>query len=339
MKNYKLMIKTHSVTDLKYLCITSREKWEEYTGSGTYWSRHLKKHGYHFSTILLYEDTDYEEFVKICIMYSELYNVANCPKFANLIPESGYGAPGKPNITVFWELADEETKKVIYKKRRDTLMNSGNHWAHDPLSKIPGIISQKQKEFYSKFTKEELFKMTENIRAEAAKFHQNRETDTYKEYVALQSLHMTTRFEAMTPEDRISYGNSITVGRNNMSEDAKVLRGVRVGESFKTSEKRIKFNADMKIKRNGLDNPNAVKVTWFGEEMSKSDLHSRKLKRSYIKLMFETRDDCFIEEKEVKIYETLECPHCKVNSGGKKLSAFRRWHLDNCKENKNENRN
>lgn len=40
---YKLMIKTHNKTNLKYLCITKRDDWKGYTGSGGIWKTTNKK--------------------------------------------------------------------------------------------------------------------------------------------------------------------------------------------------------------------------------------------------------------------------------------------------------
>ena len=73
---YKLMIKTHNLTGLKYLCITKRANWQDYLGSGTRWNRHLKKHGNDISTELLFESDDYSTFVEVCYYYSDLFDVA-----------------------------------------------------------------------------------------------------------------------------------------------------------------------------------------------------------------------------------------------------------------------
>ena len=44
MTIYHLYIKTHNKTGLKYLGKTSYDPFK-YKGSGTYWKRHIKKHG------------------------------------------------------------------------------------------------------------------------------------------------------------------------------------------------------------------------------------------------------------------------------------------------------
>ena len=47
---YYLLLKTHSKTGLKYLCQTKRKDPVAYHGSGTRWIRHLRSHGFDFST-------------------------------------------------------------------------------------------------------------------------------------------------------------------------------------------------------------------------------------------------------------------------------------------------
>lgn len=87
---YRLMIKTHNDTGLKYLCVTSQEKYELYKGSGSYWKNHIRAHGNNISTEVLYETDDTDELSQIGLKYSALYDVVESSEWANLIPESGY---------------------------------------------------------------------------------------------------------------------------------------------------------------------------------------------------------------------------------------------------------
>lgn len=88
---FRLLIKTHNKTGLKYLCKTERENWEEYPGSGTHWRKHLRKNGRNISTQLLFETEDKLEFRKIAKEYSSKFDVVNNPEWANLVPEEGDG--------------------------------------------------------------------------------------------------------------------------------------------------------------------------------------------------------------------------------------------------------
>jgi hypothetical protein len=53
-----LLIKQHKDTGLKYLCkhvASSFSDCEEYRGSGTYWRKHLKKHGQGFTYKMIWD--------------------------------------------------------------------------------------------------------------------------------------------------------------------------------------------------------------------------------------------------------------------------------------------
>lgn len=74
------MIKTHLVTGLNYLCVTEKENYEKYTGSGLHWKLHIKKHGYNCTTTVLFEsELKTEEFINTCLYYSEFYNIVESP--------------------------------------------------------------------------------------------------------------------------------------------------------------------------------------------------------------------------------------------------------------------
>jgi hypothetical protein len=86
-----LYVKTHSVTGLKYLGKTTKQDPHNYPGSGTYWKRHLRLHGYDYTTEILKECTSNEDVRTWGLYYSELWNVAVSDEWANLISESGDG--------------------------------------------------------------------------------------------------------------------------------------------------------------------------------------------------------------------------------------------------------
>jgi len=105
---YRLMIKTHLLTGLKYLCITSRIDFENYSGSGTYWIRHIKKYGLLIETEVIFETEDPEELSDAGILYSSLFDIVNSLAWANLIPESGYRSLGAPQL--FWDSISSEER-------------------------------------------------------------------------------------------------------------------------------------------------------------------------------------------------------------------------------------
>lgn len=112
---YYLIIKTHKITGLKYLCKTTREDPYAYLGSGKYWKRHLKQHGRDIETTVLFSGNDLEEFKRQCADYSKKFDVANSEEWANLIEETGTDG-GKTFDNPTWLKGyrhTEESKKII----------------------------------------------------------------------------------------------------------------------------------------------------------------------------------------------------------------------------------
>jgi hypothetical protein len=92
------MIKTHTVTGLKYLCQTKRTDYNTYSGSGVYWQKHLKKHGYTFTTELIAECNSLHELKERGTYFSNLWNIVESDEWANLIIEDGTGSTMSPEI-------------------------------------------------------------------------------------------------------------------------------------------------------------------------------------------------------------------------------------------------
>jgi hypothetical protein len=87
----RLYIKRHSVTNMRYFGQTVSEDVEKYKGSGTYWIRHIKKHGVknvvtEWTSDWFYEPETISEFA---LSFSEEYDIVNSSEWANLIPEDG----------------------------------------------------------------------------------------------------------------------------------------------------------------------------------------------------------------------------------------------------------
>lgn len=89
-----LYVKTHNKTGLKYLGKTTRNPLT-YHGSGLYWKRHLKQHGYDITTEILYETEDKEIFKKIASEYSKKFNIVESKDWANIREETGDGGFSK----------------------------------------------------------------------------------------------------------------------------------------------------------------------------------------------------------------------------------------------------
>ena len=95
-----LLVKEHTVTGLKYFCKSTRlDKLEKYTGSGTYWIRHLKTHGKTFTTGVVGVYYERERCVNVALEFSKTNNIVESSEWANLQEENGIdGIPcGTPN--------------------------------------------------------------------------------------------------------------------------------------------------------------------------------------------------------------------------------------------------
>jgi hypothetical protein len=126
MKTHYLMIKTHNITGLKYLCKTSTDnirKCYRYLGSGTFWKRHLNKYGKDISTIIIESSDNMKFFSQRALYWSDFYDVVNSKEWANLVPENGnnlndrsYKQMIKNKINSIKKISQTEEYKLMRKK-------------------------------------------------------------------------------------------------------------------------------------------------------------------------------------------------------------------------------
>jgi hypothetical protein len=86
-----LYVKTHNKTGLKYLGKTVAIDPHLYKGSGKLWRLHCSKHGYDYTTEIIFQSESKEEIRKQGIHYSELWNIVKSREWANLTVEEGSG--------------------------------------------------------------------------------------------------------------------------------------------------------------------------------------------------------------------------------------------------------
>ncbi len=84
-----LYVNTHS-SGLKYLGKTTQDPYR-YAGSGTRWKHHLTKHGNNVTTEIIRTCHSQEELVKWGTYYSNIFNVVESDRWANLRAETGDG--------------------------------------------------------------------------------------------------------------------------------------------------------------------------------------------------------------------------------------------------------
>jgi hypothetical protein len=88
---YYLMVKTHKITGLQYLCQTKKKDPFRYLGSGKYWRRHLKENGRTIDTKIIVKCYTEAALKEWGIYYSNLWRVVESKKWANLMEERGVG--------------------------------------------------------------------------------------------------------------------------------------------------------------------------------------------------------------------------------------------------------
>jgi len=123
MKKTFLYIK-ETPLGLKYLGKTTQDPYT-YKGSGIYWNNHLKKNNFTINdikTTILLETTDRNELKEMGLYYSELYNVVDNKKWANLKPEIGDGGSGK--------MKDEVKEKI-----KKTMKGKKLIWSEETIKK------------------------------------------------------------------------------------------------------------------------------------------------------------------------------------------------------------
>ena len=108
MKMIKIYVKTHLKTGLKYLGKTIAEDHHKYRGSGTYWLKHIRKHGYFVATQIIFQG-NVEEAEIFALNFSRENNIVESKEWANLIEENVRG--GHINGVEFTEEWLEKLRK------------------------------------------------------------------------------------------------------------------------------------------------------------------------------------------------------------------------------------
>lgn len=121
MKEYTLYVKIHNITGKKYLGYTSKNPYF-YNGSGVYWTRHLKKYGYSISTHIILKTSSLQDIKEKGIFFSNLWNIVESPKWANLKEESGIGGSWKGlhgnSNPMFGTTRPDSVKQIISLKNK-----------------------------------------------------------------------------------------------------------------------------------------------------------------------------------------------------------------------------
>lgn len=128
-----LYVKTHNKTGLKYFGKTTRNP-EKYKGSGKYWVRHIKKHGYDVTTTIIGQYSDIKECETVAIQFSIDNDIVNSKEWANFIQENG--RDGKPTGGPGHKFTQEQLERMSE--------GSKKRWK-DPAFREKVISSQKKR--------------------------------------------------------------------------------------------------------------------------------------------------------------------------------------------------
>jgi hypothetical protein len=156
MSIYSLYVKTHKVTNRKYLGQTKFDPFI-YGGSGVLWREHLELNGDLVDTMILVQTDDWEALKYWGRFYSEQYKILTAMDdfgdriWLNLIPETG-GGSGEHN------LGKKRTPEQCKKIRESTPRLYGeDHWAFDSKiyhwenTKTGEILHATRQEFMDRF--------------------------------------------------------------------------------------------------------------------------------------------------------------------------------------------
>lgn len=135
-----IYVKTHRITGLKYLGKTIRDPYK-YKGSGVRWSSHLKKYGNLVDTEILKECKSNHEVKTWGLYYSDLWDVANNPDWANLKPEEGDGGGGCPGYK-HTEESKQRMRRPKSDKAKENMRNAVNPKGKGGVWFNNGIISK-----------------------------------------------------------------------------------------------------------------------------------------------------------------------------------------------------
>lgn len=105
-----LYIKKHNKTGLKYFGRTTSNDPLSYSGSGTYWRRHIKQHGSDVTTLWYHLYQDKEVIQEEALSFSNSHDIVHSKEWANLMPEDGINGSVAGRKT---KPCSEETKRKI----------------------------------------------------------------------------------------------------------------------------------------------------------------------------------------------------------------------------------
>lgn len=108
----------------------------KYTGSGTRWKHHLRKHGPNSDTLIIESSDSKDDITQTGLELSEQWDIVNSPEFANLVPEGAESnsqpmqcpevrAKAAASMKEFWKTPSQKMIDAIVE--RTTRRNRGDY--------------------------------------------------------------------------------------------------------------------------------------------------------------------------------------------------------------------
>jgi hypothetical protein len=251
-KHLYLMIKTHQITGLKYLCkrvTTSDVKAISYKGSGKYWKNHLKVHGKNINTEILekYELNKIEEFSKLCLEYSAKFNIVMGDEWANLMEENGLDGAviGENNPSKKMEVALKISKSLTGKYRGEKASFYGKKHTLETRQKMSAA---------NKGDNNVMRRRPDSL----AKMIATKNTSKYKNEAALRAIEINSRPEV---KEKIRHSK---LGNNNPAADKNIykLKNIISGDILEGTRIQIKDEMN-KLKNNNLKKLSLDDIGYF----------------------------------------------------------------------------
>jgi hypothetical protein len=131
-----LYIKQHNITGLKYFGKTESKDPYSYTGSGKFWLRHCKKHGFDFTTSHVWQFTSQEECSAFAVLFSSENNIvtglpkgskqpARTDEYRAKLSKAAVGRPSKLKGRTYEEIHGAEKAREMRQKRTESNIARG----------------------------------------------------------------------------------------------------------------------------------------------------------------------------------------------------------------------
>jgi hypothetical protein len=138
-----LYVKYHKLTGLKYFGKTTQNPFT-YLGSGTRWTRHIKKHGTeHVDTLWVQLFSDKNELINFATSFSVENNIVESSEWANLCIENGLDGGARVNNHV--KRLNKEPRSAKWKSsqsssKRGRLLSANAALACSKSVLIDGVV-------------------------------------------------------------------------------------------------------------------------------------------------------------------------------------------------------